>query len=190
MILGAHIRMSTVMNNDEHTDVNPSDDFPPPAQPLFFDDAMRSISLRVPCSDWGKMRAIAERFRMRESEVFRFGLKLALESLEPLFDRKAKGIDLVPFLVRHGPAFVKYFELDAKHLDIIVNAGEPDLARRVSAEDIELLAMLSMPNRHLYHRLQKLLNRKLDPFALEEALTQYLREKYLGNGHAAQAEEN
>jgi hypothetical protein len=163
--------------NEESTDAT-VDELPAPPPPLFYDDAMRSISLRVPCSDWGKMRAIATRFRMRESEVFRFGLKLALECLSPLFERNAKGVDLMPFLVKHGPQFVKYFELDAKHLEIIINSGETDPARRVSTEDIELLATLTMPNRHLYHRLQKLLDRKLDPFALEEALTEYLRAKY------------
>lgn len=163
--------------NEESTDAT-VDELPVPPPPLFYDDAMRSISLRVPCSDWGKMRAIAERFRMRESEVFRFGLKLSLECLDPLFDRKSRGVALMPFLIKHGPQFVKYFELDAKHLEIIINAGETDPAKRVSSEDIELLATLTMPNRHLYHRLQKLLDRKLDPFALEEALTEYLREKY------------
>ncbi len=121
------------MTTNDETSNSPDEELPAHPPPLYFDDALRSISLRVPCSDWGKMRAIAERFRMRESEVFRFGLKLSLECLDPLFDRKARGVALMPFLIKHGPQFVKYFELDAKHLDIIINAGETDPAKRVSA---------------------------------------------------------
>lgn len=151
------------------------------AQPLFYDNAMRSVSLRVPCSDWGKIRAISERFRLRESEIFRFGLKLALEKMAPLFDRTAKGVALAPLLVEYGPQLVRAFELDVQHLDIVINAGEPDPRNRIDLEDLELLAMVTMPNRLLYQRLQKLTERKLDPFELEDALKQYLREKYIGS---------
>jgi hypothetical protein len=166
--------------NETFAPDDPAVDLPPTPDPLFFDDAMRSISLRVPCSDWGKMRAISERFRLRESEIFRFGLKIALERMDPLFDSKARGIDLAPLLVVLGPQLVKYFELDTKHLDVIVNGGVSDPARRIATEDLELLAMLAMPNRILYQRLQKLVDRKLDPFELESALTEYLQNKYCG----------
>ena len=171
--------------NDESQIAVAADAFPSSPEPLFYDDAMRSISLRVPCSDWGKMRAISERFRMRKSEIFRFGLKLALERLAPLFEQGARGIALAPLLIELGPQLVNYFELDAKHLDMIVNGGLADPSKCIAMEDLELLAMIGMPNRILYQRLQKLVNKKLDPFDLKSALADYLRQKYLPNENAA-----
>ena len=145
---------------------------------LINDDAKRSISLRIHTSDHGKVRIMANRLRTRESDVFRFALKIALAALEPLYNRNCKGVDLMPLLIEHGLAIAKHFHLDSRRLELIVNAGIADDGKRVDLEDIELLAMSYVPQRHLFAKLQELTRRKIDPFEIDETLRQYLIDKY------------
>ena len=145
---------------------------------LIHDDAKRSISLRIHTSDHGKVRIMANRLRTRESDVFRFALKIALAALEPLYDRNCKGVDLMPLLIEHGLAIARHFHLDSRRLELIVNAGVDANDKRVDVEDIELLAMSYVPQRHLFAKLQELTRKKLDPFEIDETLRQYLIDKY------------
>lgn len=157
------------------------------SMPLIEDNAKRSVSLRVDTTDYGKIKSIARRFRVRESEVFRFMIKLGLATLAPLFDPRARGKDVMPVFVEHGSEITKYFNLDAVSLERVINGDldegdldEPD--RRVDREDVRLLAMATMPERYLYAKLRELIADPVDSNKASETLRQYLTSKYLGEG--------
>ncbi len=148
------------------------------------DKAKRSVSLRVNASDHTKIKAIARRLRVRESDVFRFALRLALAKLAPLHDANVKGAGLMSVFADCGTEIAGYFNLDARQLDRIINQGVDNGGRQVSGEDVELLAMSAMPDRYLSVRLKELANVDVRPLAAAEFVRRYLNDKYLTGGAA------
>ena len=79
---------SGVLDDDESvTDYPVSDDH----HSQVHDNAKRSISLRIHTTDYGKIRLIARRLRVRDSDVFRFLLRVALARLAPLYTDQGRG---------------------------------------------------------------------------------------------------
>ncbi|MGH8613512.1 MAG: hypothetical protein ACREYF_16220 [Gammaproteobacteria bacterium] len=152
------------------------------SMPLIEDNAKRNVSLRVDTTDYGKIKSIARRFRVRDSEVFRFMIKLGLTTLAPLFDHRARGQDVMPVFVEHGSEITKYFNLDAVSLERVINGDLDEPDRRVDGEDVELLAMATMPERYLCAKLRELISEPVDSNKASEALKKYLTSKYLGEG--------
>jgi len=139
----------------------------------------RSVSLRIDEADFDKIRGIAQRLHARDSDVFRFAVKLLLERLAPLYDTRLAGADLMPVFVECGAELIKHFNLDSKRLSRIVNGDVDDAARRVEYEDIELLAMTNMPDRYLYPRLRDVARKPVDPHTVAAALRDYFNDKYV-----------
>ncbi|MGE0384910.1 MAG: hypothetical protein AB7Q97_09295 [Gammaproteobacteria bacterium] len=152
------------------------------------DIAKRSVSIRLDGSDIDRVKAIARRLRVRESEVYRFAIKNAIARLAPLQDPELAGASLMPVFVECGAEIAGHFNLDARRLDHIINGEVHDPAQRVAREDIELLAMSGVPNRYLYARLREIAKRPVDPEAVADFLRDYLNEKYvLGDDRTAAA---
>lgn len=143
-------------------------------------NAKRSVSLRMNSSDYGRFKAVAHRLRARESEVFRFALKVALDRLAALHDAGARGRALVPLLAELGPLLVDHFRLDGRRLAHIVNDGTDEPAQRVDLDDIELIALSNAPERYLALRLKELSGLDVAPGRALDALRHYLLRKYLG----------
>ncbi|MGH8535855.1 MAG: hypothetical protein ACREXM_05155 [Gammaproteobacteria bacterium] len=150
--------------------------------PLIEDNAKRNVSLRVDTTDYGKIKSIARRFRVRESEVFRFMIKLGLATLAPLFDHRARGKDVMPVFVEHGSEITKYFNLDAVSLERVINGDLDEPDGRVDGEDVGLLAMATMPERYLCAKLRELIAEPVASAKAAETLKNYLTGKYLGEG--------
>jgi len=134
--------------------------------------------MRIDVSDFAKVKAVANRLRARESDVFRFAIKLAMAKLAPLYDNRMTGSDLVPVFVDCGTELLNHFNLDARRLDAIINGDLGDEADRVEMEDIDLLAMSTMPERYLLVRLKEIANGHADASNAHELLADYLLEKY------------
>jgi hypothetical protein len=139
------------------------------------------VSVRVCPSDLEKLGAIARRLRVRESEILRFALRLAFSKLSPMHDNTMHGQDLIPVFLKCGPELMYHFELDPRTLDTIINGEVEDPRKKVTLEDIELLAAShEMPSHRHHSRLNgppKVLAGRLD---LSGALQQYLYDKYVG----------
>lgn len=150
------------------------------------DNAKRSVSLRVSTSDYGRVKAIARRLRTRESHVFRFAIRLALDKLAPLYDPAAKGARLMPVFAECGTSVAGHFQLDARRLAHILNADAEQADRKVDREDVELLAMAGVPERYLAMRLKELLGEEIPPGQAEAVLCRHLGEKYLAPTHESQ----
>ena len=100
----------------------------------------QAVSIRLSSADVRKMKVLAKRLGVRDSDVLRFALKTVLNRLAGLCDPEVRGSGLLPTVVEAGAEFVRYFELDAARLDGIINAGA-DAAERVSHDDIALMSM-------------------------------------------------
>jgi hypothetical protein len=103
-------------------------------------DRKRAVSIRMSSSDIRKIKRLAERLGVRDSDVIRFAVKSVLAKLSPLDDPAVRGRNLVPVFVESGSELLRFFDLDAMRLDNIIN-DEAENERRVDHEDIQLIAM-------------------------------------------------
>jgi hypothetical protein len=114
-------------------------------------------------ADVRKIKKLAARLGVHDSDVVRFAVKTMLARLEPLHDPEARGRSVLPVFFESGDELVRFFELDMPRLDTIINDGV-ETARRVDRDDVALIAM---------HATQP-------PFAAMK-----LSEMFLGNGERA-----
>jgi hypothetical protein len=145
------------------------------------------VSIQLCQSDLERIRAIARRLRVKESEIIRFALRLAFARLSPLQDQNAYGRDLIPIFLECGPELAYHFELDSRTLDAIVNGDAGDPQKRVDPKDIEILAVSHMmPGYYLHTQLKELPQLAAGRLDLSGALQQYLYEKYIEPGQDEQ----
>lgn len=100
----------------------------------------RAVSIRMSGSDVSKVKRLAQRLGVRDSDVIRYAVKTMLSRLAPLYDPHVRGRSLVPVFVESGSDLFMHFDLDAMRLDDIIN-DDADDDRRVDHEDIQLIAM-------------------------------------------------
>ena len=74
-------------------------------------------------SDIRKIKRLALRLGVHDSDIVRFAVKSMLARLEPLHDPEARGRSVLPVFVESGDELVRFFELDALRLDTIINDG-------------------------------------------------------------------
>src|SRR5580658_330833 len=90
--------------------------------------------------DVAKVKKLANRLGVRDSDIIRFAVKSTLARLGPLYDLEISGRHLVPVFVESGSELLRFFEIDAARLEAIVN-GAVESERRVDRDDIALLAL-------------------------------------------------
>lgn len=139
----------------------------------------QNISVRMSASDLRRIREIAARLQVRESDVFRFAVRSSLTKLTPLQDSHTTGSDLVPVFVEFGSELTTYFELDTDRLDAIINGAVSGDDRRVDRDDIELLAMWGLQDNYLYMRLKELVEDNREGLPPSQLLRRYLYDKYV-----------
>lgn len=101
----------------------------------------KAVSLRLSSSDLTKIRRIAERLAVRDSDVIRFAIKNLLVRLSALTDPTLTGAALVPLFLEAGSDLATGLELDAEQLDRIINEGAVG-DERVSMDDLHMIAMV------------------------------------------------
>jgi hypothetical protein len=141
----------------------------------------QAVSIRMHAADIRKVKKLAQRLGVRDSDVIRFAVKCALSRLGPLNDPEVRGRNLVPVFVESGADLLRFFELDAARLDAIINEGADPL-RRVEREDIALLAMTGASEPYAALMLSEL-NRddrqRSRPGEISDSVRQYLYAKYM-----------
>jgi hypothetical protein len=132
-------------------------------------------------SDVRKVKRLANRLGVRDSDVIRYAVKTMLMRLDPLVDPTVSGRALLPVFVESGGELVRYFDLDASNLEAIINDGA-EASRRVEREDVSLLAMTSSQQPYVALKLSEL-QQSDRPGGLGtgwiETLREYLYAKYL-----------
>jgi hypothetical protein len=132
-------------------------------------------------TDVRKVKKLASRLGVRDSDVIRFAVKSTLSRLGLLYDPEVYGRNLVPVFVESGGELLRFFDLDATRLEAIINSGA-DAERRVDRDDIALLALTGTQEPYAALKLSELdrsERKSQNPAALSELLRQYLYAKYL-----------
>ena len=145
------------------------------------DSRKQAISIRMNSADVRKVKKLAQRLAVRDSDVIRFAVKCMLARLGPLCDSEVKGRNLVPVFVESGAELLRFFDLDAARLDDIINDGV-DPARRVERDDIALLALTGGQAPYaalLLSELNKEERNGASAGELDHSLRQYLYDKYV-----------
>jgi hypothetical protein len=141
----------------------------------------RAISIRMSVADLRKVKKLAQRLNVRDSDVIRFAIKGMLARLGPLHEPEARGRNLVPVFVEAGADFLRFFDLDAGSLDAIINAdATPE--EQVAREDIALLALTGVQEPYAALKLSELNHadeRLLRSGDLAGSLRRYLYDKYV-----------
>lgn len=153
------------------------------------DNQKQCVSVRLSVSDIRKIKRIAQRLNLSDSDVIRFGIKSMLSKLRPLSDSSSAGSQLLPVFLEHGNEIARYFDFDAERLDHIINRNA-DASLLVDQDDIELLAMRNVFPNYLKTQLEKLLGESIDDRELITHLRQYLYSKYgeLRNAQVTQSD--
>jgi hypothetical protein len=150
------------------------------------DSRKQAISIRMNSADVRKVKKLAQRLAVRDSDVIRFAVKCMLTRLGPLYDPEIKGRNLVPVFVESGAELLRFFDLDAARLESIIN-GDVEVARRVERDDIALLALTGGQEPYAALLLSELNKEERNDSSVAElasSLRQYLYDKYvyrLGN---------
>ena len=144
------------------------------------DNQKQAVSVRLGESDIRNIKRAAKRLGVRDSEVIRFAIKSTLSRIAPLCDAGIRGRNLVPVLVESGDELIRYFELDAYHLENIINANV-EAGRQVERDDIALLAMSGLRDEYLVMRMDENGDGPDRP-RRERSLRGYLYEKYVYRG--------
>ena len=141
----------------------------------------QAVSIRMNSTDVRKVKKVASRLGVRDSDVIRFAVKGMLARLGPLYDPEVHGRNLVPVFVESGAELLRFFEIDASRLEAIINNGV-DVERRVERDDIALLALTGTQEPYAALKLSELdrtERRERSPAELSESLRQYLYAKYV-----------
>ncbi len=154
---------------------------------LINDNSKRSVSIRINTSDFGRIKAISRRLKVRESEVFRFLVKVGLAEVSALCRSNATAEELLGAFAAHSAELVSHFNLNARRLGQVLNADSHGDGIKIDSDDLELLAMTAFPTRYLAMRLQEMLGHPVAPDAAQQTLRKYLEDKYQSSGDHPQA---
>jgi hypothetical protein len=128
-------------------------------------------------ADVRKIKKLASRLGVHDSDVVRFAVKTMLARLEPLHDPEARGRSVLPVFVESGDELVRFFELDMPRLDTIINDGA-EIARRVDRDDVALIAMHATQPPFAAMKLSEMYAGEAAQVDASYSLRRYLYEKY------------
>jgi hypothetical protein len=119
------------------------------------DNRKQAVSLRVSVSDLRKVKKLAQRLDVRDSDVIRFALKTMLARLAALCDNSVRGRALVPLFIEAGGDLFHHFDIDGTRLEEIVNGGATK-EQAVESEDLHRIAIAGLQQNYAKLRLSKL----------------------------------
>lgn len=139
----------------------------------------RNISVRLSESDIKKIKDIADRFGIKESELFRYGVKCMLTKLMPFNDPELRGADLIPAWLESGQELLSYFYIDADQLENIFNNNIGSLDKKIDRSDLDLMVLSNLNERFVIKRLSEICGVTLEQSDVKNVLKKYLHDKYI-----------
>lgn len=112
----------------------------------------KNISVRLSEADLRRLKDIASRLQVKDSDLFRFAVKMMLSRMMPLLRQDMKGIDVLLTILDSGGEMLRYFEFDSHQIDKIVNS-EAESDRRIAMEDIDLVSIAMLNQQYLKNQL-------------------------------------
>ena len=148
------------------------------------DNRKQAVSLRVSTGDLRKVKKLAQRLEVRDSDVIRFALKTMLARLAPLCDNSVRGRGLIPVFIEAGSDLFHHFDIDGARLEEIVNGGASK-EQAVEPVDLHRIAIARLQQNYAKLRPTKLPDdhsqREAPPLddLFEGQLRSYLYAKYI-----------
>lgn len=135
------------------------------------------ISVRLRANDVLKIKSIARRLGVSDSDLFRYGIRLALSRMLPLLDSNACGVRVLPLFLENDADLIRQFDMDVAQLEKVINS-DCDHDMRVEADDLNLLTLHSAPCDYLRVRVQELTGAAVMNATVWDDLRGYLYRKY------------
>lgn len=151
----------------------------------------KNISVRLGVADLRRVKEIALRLQVKESDLFRFAVKSLGSRLMPVLNRQLCGVPMLVALLENCEELLHHFEFDAHHLDQLINAHCEDGERAVELDDIEMLAIAVINPDYIAVQLSEKTELPVEPATVFAGLRHYLFRKYKVRQHlfAAEAEQ-
>lgn len=121
------------------------------------------------------------RLGVKESELFRYAVKNMLTKLMPLSDDQLNGSDLMPAWLECGHDLLNYFHIDVEQLNDIFNKNICANDERVDMTDLDLMILSVLNRNYVIKKLSAICQTNIKPSEVDEALNNYLYEKYVSN---------
>lgn len=138
----------------------------------------KNISVRLGVADLRRVKEIALRLDVKESEIFRYAVRALSTRLMPLLNRQLSGVPMLVALLETDEELLRYFEFDAQQFDRLINTSLSEGQLRVEMEDIELLVIAGINRDYLAAQLSEKLSTNIESQFAFEALRHYLFKKY------------
>ena len=142
------------------------------------DNAKRSVSIRINTSDYGKIKTIARKLRVKESGVFRYLMRRSLRAVEPLYRNDASCREVLEVFAEDGGELISHFDFGAEKIKTIFEQYGANDNEQLQDEDVELLTMVSMPEKYLALLLSEVTGQKVEPRDNAKILERYFDDKY------------
>lgn len=136
----------------------------------------KNISVRLGVADLRRVKEIALRLDVKESDIFRFAVKSLSMRLMPLINRQLSGVPMLMALLESGEELLRHFEFDSYQLQRLINGKDDE--KTVSDEDIELLAIGIINADYIADQLSTRMGLRIESSDAFAALHQYLLQKY------------
>jgi hypothetical protein len=136
----------------------------------------KNISVRLGIADLRRMKEIALRLGVKESDIFRFAVKSLSTRLMPLINRQLTGVPMLVALLESGEELLRHFEFDTYQLHRLINGVDGEKA--VADEDIEMLAIGIINSDYIADQLSARLSMRVDAANAFATLHEYLLKKY------------
>ena len=139
----------------------------------------KNISVRLGVADLRRVKEIASRLDVKESEIFRYAVKSLSTRLMPLLNRQLCGVAMLVALLESGEELLRYFEFDVQQLEKLINSRAADQGQLpVDSEDVEMVAVAIINPDYLAAQISEKLKTNIEPTLAFEALRHYLFRKY------------
>jgi hypothetical protein len=142
------------------------------------DDARRSISVRIKLSDLGRLKAIAKRLETRESNVFRYVLRIGLARLTNVLDGVVVPAQRWRLLIQLVGDLSNDFGMDARACLDLLNSVSSGSMGDLAPEDLELVNLAAKHPRLVLESLERLTGGAVATTNLVASLSDYLQTKY------------
>ena len=142
------------------------------------DDARRSISVRIKLSELGRLKAIAKRLETRESNVFRYVLRIGLARLTNVLDGVVVPAQRWRLLIQLVGELSNDFGMDARACLDLLNSVSSGSMGDLAPEDLELVNLAAKHPRVVLEYLERLTGGPVAATNLVASLSEYLQAKY------------
>jgi hypothetical protein len=139
----------------------------------------KNISVRMTAWELKRVKEIADRLGVKESEMIRYSISNTLGKLMPFHDKAFKGANLMPAILDSAEDLMRYFHMDSDQLNRIVNEGEEDPSKRVAEEDLDMIVLSHLNEQYLVKRLAEIFHSPIESMSVGDKLKTYLYEKYV-----------